>query len=914
MAQNKDTTLDQLKKTQFLLGSEAKYRSSRTDNHRVHDKHNLLNAEQTRLKIANSNEWANYKIDPRSAPQDTTYIILDYDDHEQGSENPPIDTKELQRQVHDYFDLEPTFTVKTPTGTGFQEWYTIPTSILVNDIKKNAFKEIELPDRTLPIEVKSCLPDYNVTFEGPGTYRRSNNSYYILENEIAPQSLSHKLVSYLASLSQAERQRTVKRLEMRSRTADLTEDSISNVEAAQHNLIKGVNQFLFGIEKLEAHRNDYLYQRAMDLYTYNLSYERGAEVLKILQNSVFAEQLEDWEFDATTKSAFERIRDAKREFENSFDHVMQEFPLDDYGFTLVDRELYEARVEHLTSMQQSFMLTNNTNRRAFCETLIKTSDTVYVPVKVSHKMFTKAFAQEYEQFKLGTNPRFSVLFDLLYKCSLYWKSLPYNEFNNEYSYTPEGLKNSKKVYSTPEFNNYANSCNVVQTDPNCARAKYILEHGVANLGIIKDIAIDPNTITVEEQTELDFFHNVFRKALTDESKPKEYEFLLDRIALPLQQPNVNIDNVVAFYGKQGIGKTAFFSFISSLFNLDVVGIYPDFESFTAPHEEMKEMTLIEEIHLTDSPQNMKTWDKIKAISTSEMQHVNKKFVQSTKIARSINIFTTTNHFPDSLMMLEDRRLTLLYSPNPRMGTEIEIAIRRVVKFLFGYPGAELRGLRVLYTDLINRKVKRTSWNYKTHFQKEVCMELNADNKQLQTIMNYVANLGILPNTDERYPLTKKEELDAQNNPANFITNRYDHLVAFRYVYTDPIEHSNKINTLTNNKLRNLRLGVWLNKHNLSATFNSLAMDPNKRTKSKLLEANATTFTMIYPSVYRTLKAMKEYISVYGLEDHAKFLIENPEPTVKEIKDFLLAKYPEDKPGEIRLYNYLEIESEEDTDW
>jgi hypothetical protein len=92
------------------------------------------------------------------------------------------------------------------------------------------------------------------------------------------------------------------------------------------------------------------------------------------------------------------------------------------------------------------------------------------------------------------------------------------------------------------------------------------------------------------------------------------------------------------------------------------------------------------------------------------------------------------------------------------------------------------------------------------------------------------------------------------------------------------------------------------------------MDPNKRTKSKLLEANATTFTMIYPSVYRTLKAMKEYISVYGLEDHAKFLIENPEPTVKEIKDFLLAKYPEDKPGEIRLYNYLEIESEEDTDW
>ena len=804
--------------------------------------------------------------------------------------------------------------METPSGNGFQEWYMIPTNILVNQIGKNAFREIELPDRTLPIEIKTCMPEYNVTLEGPGTWRKKNNSYYKITQEISPQQLSHKLVDYLKKLSQVEHQRIVHKLEMRSKTADINEDSISNIEAAQHYLIKEVNPYLFGIQKLTEHRNDFLYRMAMDIFTYNLSYNRGTEVLKILQNSVFYSPLEDEEFESTVKSAFERIRGAKREFDNSFDHVMEEFPKDDYGFIQVPRKLYEARVEHLTGMRKNFMLSNNTNRRAFCETLVTTSDSIYVPIKVSNKTFERAFAHEYNQFKAGTNPRFSVLFDTLYKCSLYWKQLTYAEFNNSYSYIPEGLKNNRKVYNTPEFSNFANSVNILHTDPNSARAKYVLEHGTANVGTIKDIAIDPETITENEQQELDFFHQVFRKALTDESRPQEYDFLLDRIAMPLQHPNINIDNVVTFYGKQGIGKTAFFSFISSLFNLDVVGIYPDFDSFMAPHEEMKEMTLIEEVHLTDSPQNQKIWDKIKAISTSEMQHINKKFVQSTKIARSINIFTTTNHLPDSLMMLEDRRLTLLYSPNPRLGAEIENAIRRIVKFLFGYPGAELRGLRILYTDLVRRKVNRTSWNYKTHFQKEICMELNADNKQLQSIMNYVANLGILPNTDERYPLTKKEELEAQQNPQAFITNRYDHALAFRYVYANPIEHSDKIDNLTHNQLRNLRLGAWLNKHNLSSTFVSLAMDPNKRTKSKLLSNEATTFTMVYPSVYRTLKAMKEYIAVYGLEDHVKFLIDNPEPTTKEIHTFLEDKYPEETPGAIRLYNYLQIESEEDNDW
>jgi hypothetical protein len=908
--QDTQKTLQQFELTAKLLGPETKYRVSRTDNHRIHDKKNLMSAESLKLKLMNSTNWTNYKIDPKSAPKDHTYIVLDYDDH--GDE--PINLQELQKSVHQYFGLKETFTVKTPSGTGFQEWYIIETDVLVNKIKKNNFQSIELPDKTLPIEIKTCLPDFNVTLEGPGTYRQSKSEYYTIIQETEPVKLAHKLTSFLIKLSESERQRTVKKLEIRSRTADITEDSFTNIESSQNELIKHSGKFLFGIEKIEEHRNDYLYRMAMEIYTFNLSYEKGMEVLQLLQQSVFSCPLEDWEFEATNKSAYNRIRDARREFENSFDHIMEEFPKDDYGFVNVDRELYTARVEHLTGMVQNFMLSNNTNRRAFCETLIKTDENICVPVKVSHKSFEQAFAHEYNQYKQGTNPRFSVLFDALQKCSLYWKKLSYAEFNNNYTFIPEGLKNNKKVSGTSEFNNYSNVVHIIHEEPSAAKAKYILENGTANIGIKKDIEIPVESINSFEKKELEFFHNIFRRALTDEKKPEEYNFLLDRIALPLQHPNVNIDNVTAFYGKQGIGKTAFFTFISSLFNLDVVGIYPDFESFIAPHEEMKEMTLIEEVHLIESTQTLKIWDKIKAISTSEMQHVNKKFIQSVKIARSINIFTTSNHLPDSLTILEDRRLTLLYSPNPRMGTEIETSMKRIAKFLFGYPGAELRGLRVLYTDLINRKVKRQSWNYKPYFQKELCMELNADNKQLQCIMNYVANLGIVPNSDIRYPINEIEELKAEKDPILFITNRYDHLVMFKYVYVNPYEHKDKIGSANKEQLRNSRLGGWFNKHSLSSAFSSCANDPEKRTTSHLLKDKTTTFTMIYPSVKRTLKLMKEYIKVYGLEDHVQFLKDNDNPTSKSIKEFLITKYPEEEPGSVRLYNYLEIQTDEDTEW
>lgn len=910
MMQDTKITLQQFELTSKLLGPDTKYRISRSDNHRVHDKKNLLSAESLKLKLTNSKSWTNYKIDPKSAPKDHTYIVLDYDDH--GTNE--VDLPKLQKSVHQYFGLTETFTVKTPSGSGFQEWYLIETDTLVNKIQKNNFQSIELPDKTLPIEIKTCLPGFNVTLEGPGTYRQSKSEYYTIIQETEPVKLSHKLISFLTKLSESERQRTVKKLEIRSRTADITEDSLTNITAAQNELIKYNSKYLFGIEKIEEHRNDYLYRMSMEIYTFNLSYEKGMEALALLQQSVFSPPLEDWEFEATTKSAFNRIRDARREFENSFDHIMEEFPKDDYGFVKIERDLYTARVEHLTSMTQNFMLSNNTNRKAFCETLIKTDESIYVPVKVSHKSFERAFAHEYNQYKQGTNPRFSVLFDALQKCSLYWKKLSYAEFNNNYVFIPEGGKNNKKVSGTAEFNNYSNVVHIIHEEPSAAKSKYILENGTANIGIKKDIEIPVESINDVEKKELEFFHNTFRRALTDEKNPEEYNFLLDRIALPLQHPNVNIDNVVAFYGKQGIGKTAFFTFISSLFNLDVVGIYPDFESFIAPHEEMKEMTLIEEVHLTDTTQTSKIWDKIKAISTSEMQHVNKKFIQSTKIARSINIFTTTNHLPDSLSMLEDRRLTLLYSPNPKIGSDIEESMKRIAKFLFGYPGAELRGLRVLYTDLINRKIKRLSWNYKPYFQKELCMELNADNKQLQCIMNYVANLGIVPNSDIRYPINEVEELEAQKNPQSYITNRYDHLIMFKYVYVNPYEFKDKIHSTNKEQLRNFRIGGWFNKHTLSSSFLSYAVDPDKRTTSHLLKDQTATFTMVYPSIKRTLKLMKEFIKVYGLEDHVQFLKDNENPTTEDIKEFLKSKYPEEEPGEIRLYNYLEIQTEEDHEW
>lgn len=886
-----------------LLPKETQYYKSRTDNHRIHEK-----TKYSKDEILNklNSQYSNYKIEPILNKTDVLFV-LDYDDH--NGEMKIDDLKEIRDKIKNFYNLSDSLIIKTPSGNGFQEWFLIDKEVLNSQIKKNFFFYIEITENNkqikLEVEAKTCQNGYNITFEGPGSFREKDKhkQYYKVIKELPLSHISEEFISYLKGKSNNEFD-SIKNI-INSINSDEHLDKKASKSKAKQKITDKCSDFLFG-NKMLSGRNNFLYQCAMDVFVYGISLEEGKDILLVLQNYVFQEKIDEYSFNATVKSAFNRIKDARRSTEGLVHEILKPFQYNQ-GNKKISRKEYSKKVEFLSKLEHNKMLNNRDTRRAFCEVLIKTDSHIYVPNILSKDSFKNIFNAEYENYINGSNPRFSVLFGSLQKCSLYWKEVRYSEFNNNYVF--DGGKRKSLLTATKDFINYSHTVDVINEHPESSKDDFIILEKTCNIGS----NYDPEMMKFENDNyineELNFFHNVFKRALTDRNKEKEYDFLLDRISVVLQKPSINIDNVICLKGMQGIGKTAFYNFISALFNQRDVGIYPNFESFSNLHEEPKVLSLIEEVNLDTHPNSIKVWDKIKAISTSDTQYINKKFVQSTCVSRAVNIFLTTNNDPNNLSIIRDRRLTIMNSPDPKTGESIKIEIKRIVKFLLGTPGNELIGLKALYKSLNERKLQYDYWNFNSEYQNRLIMDLSISSEHLSCLLNYIANLGIVGNLKERYPLLLEEEIEAKELDDKFITNRFDHIIALKYFYSNPIEHRGKLFSLKQIHLRNIRIRSWLGEDMYTKLLLDNCTDPNRRNTSNLLKENKVTFTMVYPSIERLLLLLTENISVYRLEDYIEFIHnvkrnDSEFPIREQCIKFLETKFPEDESGYINYMNYI----------
>ena len=132
------------------------------------------------------------------------------------------------------------------------------------------------------------------------------------------------------------------------------------------------------------------------------------------------------------------------------------------------------------------------------------------------------------------------------------------------------------------------------------------------------------------------------------------QFVLDRIALKLQQPDINITSALLLIGPQGSGKTMFATtvgrLIGSFTSTDAAALMGDFNAVL-----QAELIIIEEI-LQNSKWDQKALsNKLKPLVTADTVRINEKYeVVVTMVNRSY-IIATSNYDAAMSLDLDDRR-------------------------------------------------------------------------------------------------------------------------------------------------------------------------------------------------------------------------------------------------------------------
>ena len=884
--------MSQIKQFLTLIGQNAKYYTTYTNNQYARPQNQKPKGLAQATVIDTDPKRQNHTLlfNQNSAPKGSTLLLLDFDDKAETN-----DQSQLLAALAEY-KLPQTLTIKTPTGAGRHLYYLIPEKYATS-IPNIKLENLLVDNKLSNIEVKVATIDSDFTTPIPGNVKTVNGEQRTYEFA-NPKKIAQASLLLLAYLDRMETFHFNKVRETKQQNEIKTNsevDSDLNTKAAFEYFSRIMRSPFIESGK----RNSALFGYFVEIFTHNISIDYARARFLPPLNSAARMQipLSEEEAERCLTSAFRYVQEAGRYTERSKSEILSSWNQDDYGFYDIPLTELRERARYLYQFSIHKILQDREKRDAFFSMIIKTSNEYIVPVLYPKKIFKIEMMRALQAEK----PNIRAISDAYHSTELNFKSYSEKSFDSLYKYKVGKKNQNPSVNDSESF-----IIDIYRTDL-FTQSEYYLKERIAYLATKAIFKLNDEERQYyennQEQHDIDLteFINLFQQQLTENQK--DWDFLLDRLAGIVKDPNALIDNIPILEGDGGVGKTFFINVFCALFDGQHVSYFNTFTQTLEKHKPVTLLNIIEE--LSEKDLKGAALDTLKGNSTSESQTENQKYRDITSRPGRQNYFICTNHEMNNLELLKNRRITIFRSFTALSGSRAGNAIAKAKDFILGSKEFPFWGLKLFYKFLMDREIQRETWNYKTEYQSQLIHNKIVDDQHIKILVNFVANLGLTNLKDYRYPITHQDAIEAKENlhNCNFITNRHDHVHFFKRYYEN-VDPETPFTTI-----RNERFLSWAKLNDIVLKFYHEFYDPNQKIKSVIGGSKYTTFTHITQPIKDLLTSFGPYmIEQFGLTEHYEFLKDKKDITYEEITSFLLEQYPDDIPGQI---NHIQQISQDD---
>ena len=809
-----------------LLGDQIKFVPTKTNS--VHSlsmkdgNFNILSPEHASIIMRSREDYQNAKIPAASAPDGYLWIILDYDDKKLTNIVPDLATP---------FNLKPTYTVKTPTGAGRQEWYKISEQDAAK-LPKNKYIIPSFPNVEIFIGRRSGK---QLFFVAPGS--KKDNGEYVLSNAIECSLISTKFIETLQIQVQAENDFLDKNLEPKLHNFSVEIDSTSNISEFASIIDKISSAISFGGEShvAEGGRNQFIYDKACIGFEYNLSSQKVSLILTKMNNIVFEEPLEEFEIDTSIQSAYNNIREARKRLERALGTTLKLFEFDDYGHRKVTKDELEAKVVQLSKHRLYARLESEELRTLLCETIIQDISTgvYYVSTMVSPDLYNKEYGKSLinELKDPDSQIEYQRLLDLKSQSILHWEMKTSKQMNEKFQFF-RGNSN-KNLIASREFKRHSFECYVTETrgDPILNDDRFF-HHTESPIGVAQDVTKE------EKQKVSSLLRRQCRYILDPNNFEKEFNYVLDRYALMLQNPNKKIDNIMVLQGSQGSGKTKLVETFMYMFPVGDVQKVANAELISGRFEKHARVLHIDEIEINN---NKDIHNVLKSISTSETQSQEVKYQERKTVTQAVNLSMSTNEDIHDMEILNGRRFTVIVNDEVFL---IEDVRRETREILIEYKKNNWRLLEVMHTMLIERDASGFKPDFVTDRQRLAIMEMRKGTDFDKSLLISIMNYGYV-----------SPELCIQVAGEN--VNRHDLILSFRHYLKLEVSDKYKfnVNMLKISTNENNRMDSFINDKHKKSLYKQLYPDAKSSIKSKFGSTIGFTWSNVVPSMKERIKLL-----------------------------------------------------------
>lgn len=740
MSVQKDLLFEQLDKTVSALGEQIKLAPVYSDNHKAHDP-TKTDSTPDRIKtlVQNKQEYGGYKIQANSSSvlDDHLFLVIDYDDHRKDENTPSVPQRRIA--LHKQFNLPPTFSVKTPSGAGIHEYFLIPKDAALTIGTWSQYIGLpHLPD----VEIKLGLPHLGSGFPGPGTHR--DGAHYIIEEERELAKVSDEFIGFLL----AKRQKQKEEFTIPTGTTSDT-DSDQNIRNAQDYIRDATLPYLTKKKPLcggpDDGRNNRLYGLAMECFRRNLSIEMTQDLLVPVNNNpkIFLLPLEDDELDAIIKSAYRNTQENKLYHSKAVDPELELFKKDEYGQKTMSYASYVKKTELLSKYSKDVIMNDERLRRIFCELVIMCGNQYYIPRKFTEEMVIEEIENQLKDANdFGTTINVDAVSKRIGDAALSFNVLIPAEFNAKYKVLNANnrlepltkQREFERLHVDVDPTNLIPAIVPVFKRENIYERKrfYLVEQASAQ-------PIDKNSPEYPTEREFNTVKELLDKHIRRLVDPNNFEqerdFLLGRYALLLQKPNTRTENILILRGEQGTGKSAFFNIFRPLFHSSQT---KNFDSGSRLEDSFTTLAYISHFDDCQIDFNVDTIAKLKNISTSATQYVNKKGVDAVEVIRPVNISITTNNDIENLEALSGRRWTILNNSEIPDRELVRQSVSNTYKMLIEN---NFRLYKVFATYMQEFPANKFKSNFKSAYQQEKCSEMSKGHPFVRRLLGIIVNYG-----------------------------------------------------------------------------------------------------------------------------------------------------------------------------
>lgn len=842
--------IDATKITKFL-GTSIKFVPSRTDNvHTAKKKNNEYDVQdhhQIEITTNNSPHHQNAKILSSSAPEGFSWIIVDYDDKQKTGKIPDLSK---------VFNLKETFSVKTPTGAGRQDWYLI-TDEQAQRLPTNKYKFPEFPQVDILIGHKNTKQ----LFVAPGS--KKNDGEYVLKTAMNPVNISDKLFNAL--LVQASMQKSIidQGLHKNLHSFNTKIDEQQNKRQYLEYINSRILEFELG-DKVALDEGDgrdaLLFGYICQGFTYNLSPEIVKEIMsaKVIYNpqvivDTVGEYNEEY-LDIKIKSAYSYIVEQQRNDERTISKDLDLFQEDEYGKRVVHRDILEKKVLHLSKYELRKIIDNDELRTMLCETIVYDSNSgqYYVANMMSHNQYEKEYKKSINrENKFNEQINIQRLLSLYSNTVLHWTVFKPQHIKEKYK---KNKGRNKSITDWPEFRE-SFSCNISDYKP---------EENI----IIEDNTFYPETkspiepIPYDEVTKEEFdkikalLKTHLNRIVDSDNFNEEASWLLDRYSILLKDPDAKIDNAIILKGSQGSGKTTLIEVLMLLFPRQDSTLILDVDSLESRFTQYSRVTHIDDINVNV---DKKVMNHIKALVTTSQVPVEKKFQDTVQTIQMVNISMSTNQEITDEEVLFGRRWTIFINDSLFV---IEDVAKETRQMFIDLKADNWRLFKVLHTYLLNRDTSNFKSDYKTKAQKQLILERRKGSDFSIALANMIANYGYI--SPEIQVVVPKELLN-RSDLVVLITSHYNNI--------ENTKHAEDLKFTKGTKLRTLFDEDFYKRKRIHSVFVDLFNDSNERTKSKINESINPTWANKVPNIRQWIELLTVSLMDSRSPDMIKHIVE-----------------------------------------